>query len=76
VKKTLPPDEAKPRRRTLSLAEMAANDSASVGIRCPRCQCLQFEVRNTIPVPEGTRRYRVCRNCGTTITTIERRGIA
>ena len=46
------------------------------GMRCPKCHCIQFSdgqnVRNTIRVENAIRRYRVCRNCGRTWTTIER----
>jgi hypothetical protein len=42
------------------------------GLICRSCGCRHFYVRNTIPLSNGKiRRYRVCRNCGRTIPTIE-----
>ena len=46
------------------------------GLRCPKCHCIVFSegrnVRNTLRVEGAIRRYRVCRKCGRTWTTIER----
>jgi transcriptional regulator NrdR family protein len=45
------------------------------GIRCRKCGCRDLRIRNTIPRFDGSiLRYRVCRHCGTTITTVERAG--
>lgn len=42
------------------------------GIHCPRCYCSDLRVRNTVRLPGGfVRRYRVCRHCGRTVTTLE-----
>jgi len=60
-----------------SLAELAeeASDGGGLGIKCPRCHCIQFSdgknIRNTVRALGAVRRYRVCRACGKTWTTTE-----
>ncbi len=47
---------------------------AEKGIACPKCGCRDWRVRNTQPITEGIRRYRICRHCGHTRRTVERTG--
>lgn len=49
-----------------------AEEEKEKGIRCSRCGCPHFFTRNTRAVAgKKIRRYRVCRNCSKTITTVE-----
>lgn len=66
-------------RKSIDQMLAVSNQSPdSSGLKCPRCHCVQFSqegaVRNTIQVDDGIRRYRICRSCGLTFRTIERRG--
>jgi len=53
-----------------SLAELAeeASDGGGLGIKCPRCHCIQFgdgkQVLNTRKIINGISRRRKCRACG------------
>jgi hypothetical protein len=52
---------------------LANQEDDGKGVRCMKCHCRHFEVRNTVPAAGGViKRYRVCRNCGTVRTTYER----
>lgn len=42
------------------------------GINCPHCGFSESKVTDTDPGPSYLRRYRDCRGCGKTFTTIER----
>lgn len=45
------------------------------GIKCPRCHCYHmWSVRDTDVINGAVRRYRVCRNCGQIVRTMEVRG--
>mgnify|MGYP006286692659 CR=1 FL=1 len=41
------------------------------GLVCRKCGCRHLPVRNTIRKGGRIVRYRVCRNCGATMTTTE-----
>lgn len=49
------------------------------GLKCPTCGCQDFRgsdgrpwnVTRTMPIPNGVRRYRTCRHCGTKVRTRE-----
>lgn len=39
---------------------------------CPRCGCKHVRVTTVRPLSNGrVRRYRICRHCGTSYTTVE-----
>jgi len=59
---------ASSRKERISL--LALQDDGK-GLGCPKCGCKQWRVRDTVPVAEEIRRYRVCRNCGHILTTLE-----
>lgn len=50
----------------------AASAQARPGLECRRCGCRHFEVRNTVNVRQGIKRYRQCRHCGLVTTTMEK----
>jgi transcriptional regulator NrdR family protein len=41
------------------------------GLSCQTCGCRDFETTNTVRLPNGIRRYKVCRHCGRGVTTRE-----
>jgi transcriptional regulator NrdR family protein len=46
-----------------------------LGLRCPRCECCDFRTVKTWPDEDGIiRRYRICRNCGKHVRTVEQAG--
>ena len=48
----------------------------TAGLVCRKCGCRHLPVRNTIRKGGRIVRYRVCRNCGATMTTTESTGLA
>jgi hypothetical protein len=47
--------------------------SGSGGIRCPKCHCGHFYTDKTVDIPGyRRRRYKICRNCGMRVRTIEK----
>jgi hypothetical protein len=51
------------------------DEDENQGVRCRKCGCRHLLTRNTIPIGDGAcRRYKVCRNCGTVVRTVERTG--
>lgn len=53
----------------LRLSEL---QNANGGIVCKKCGCKHMDVKITRKRPGRVRRTRVCRNCGTTVRTVER----
>lgn len=43
----------------------------SEGIPCPKCGCRHHYTRRTQRVGKRVRRYRQCRHCGRSFTTLE-----
>ena len=46
-------------------------DNHKSGLKCDQCGCTDMRVRNTIQADGEVKRYRVCRNCGTSRRTKE-----
>ena len=44
----------------------------ATGLECPRCGCRDFRCTNTWRDEGRIRRRKVCRHCGTPVTTYER----
>lgn len=66
-------DETRPKARR-SLQQMRSDALAEEGKNawgCPSCGCLDFRVTNTWYSGANKKRLRICRNCGTPITTCE-----
>jgi hypothetical protein len=59
-------EEKKPLRLSEVQREMQTG-----GLKCPKCQCVNFRVASTWHSREGVRRARVCRNCGTRLISTE-----
>lgn len=61
-------------KRIVTLAELKARalDQSGKGLECPKCGCHHFETVLTRQDVGRVRRKRQCRNCGHTITTLER----
>lgn len=70
--------EPKPKKESMSLAEMAEKADAkaaevSRGIMCPKCGCRDWRVVYKRPLTAGReQRRRACRNCGHRVTTTEK----
>jgi DNA-directed RNA polymerase subunit RPC12/RpoP len=60
-------DEKKP----IAMSEVSS-DKDERGLVCRKCGCRDFRVDTTRDVADGIARYRVCRNCGRRIRTIEK----
>jgi hypothetical protein len=41
------------------------------GLSCLGCGCRDFETTHTVRLPNGVRRYKVCRHCGRGVSTRE-----
>jgi hypothetical protein len=59
-------EEKKPLRLSEVQREMQGG-----GLRCPKCDCIQFKVVGTWRAGDGLRRARVCRACGHRFNTTE-----
>jgi hypothetical protein len=58
------------------LARSNQGEGEELGLKCPKCHCVQFRsnnggVRNTRKILDGVKRYRECRNCGHVWVTVE-----
>ena len=65
-----PAEPGPPKRRSLQDVYDAAHGGEK-GIRCPHCNCLQFEVARTVAQEGRIMRERRCRNCGRRLATYE-----
>ena len=61
---------SKPRAVDVYAATIKATMETS-GIVCPKCGCCDTRVLHTYPGDNEKGRRRVCRHCGTRITTLE-----
>lgn len=51
----------------------SAREPSAKQFRCSECGCPHFETVELIPLAKGrTRRTRICRNCGKSVTTIDK----
>ena len=46
----------------------------ALGISCPKCGCKHLLTDSTARSVEEVRRYKICRNCGKRVRTVERQG--
>lgn len=46
----------------------------NIGLECGQCSCNDFRTNNTIKKDNLIVRYKSCRNCGSRVRTIERKG--
>jgi hypothetical protein len=60
----------KPEERPDPLEFIAAGQEA-VGLRCPRCHCVDLRVLETRQGDDLKTRKRFCRHCGHTMKTVE-----
>lgn len=71
-KNNIPPRDAP--AAMLKKREMPKPEAeVTVGLVCRKCGCGHFETYCSRPLPGGkVRRYKQCRNCGTTVRTLEK----
>ena len=56
-------------RQSRTLQEMALGTNKTAGLRCPKCNCQNFETYKTQSQSASVVRYKACRNCGHRILT-------
>jgi len=52
--------------------ENKENAEKNIGLECRSCGCRHFTVQGTRIANKQIIRYRLCRNCGIRLTTVER----
>jgi transcriptional regulator NrdR family protein len=56
----------------MEMTDKQQDAESGKGLRCPGCGCGHFETDKTVDISgKRRRRYKICRNCGRRVRTVE-----